>query len=34
MTQELSEELVGLMSDPKVEVKYGTLNAILQYTKN
>ena len=28
----MAAELLELLKDPKKEVKYGTLNAILQYT--
>ena len=34
MTAELAGQLVQLLRDPKVQVKYGSLNAILQYTKS
>lgn len=34
MTPELAEELLVLLRDPKLEVKYGALNAILQYTQD
>lgn len=34
MTPELVQELTTLLQDPKLQVKYGSLNAILQYTQN
>ena len=34
LTPELVQELMTLLEDPKLQVKYGALNAILQYTQN